>query len=121
MNKNFDVLKTLKHWREVNTEKGVTWIPTFVVEAAEQALQKAQEPKKYLTWEELEFKEENQTMKVLLNGTEYMLSYFTDGIYKYIDLLTDNMRYPIGRYVDCYSYEKNFFNDLRLERVKENE
>ena len=75
--------------------------------------------KQYLKWEDLEFKEEEQTIKVLLNGKEYKLSYFTDGIYKFIDLLTDNGKYQMGRYVDCYSYNVQFFNDLRLERVEE--
>ena len=79
----------------------------------------AENPKHYLKWEDLEFKEEEQTMKVLLNGKEYKLSYFTDGIYKFIDLLTDNGKYQMGRYVDCYSYNVQFFNDLRLERVEE--
>lgn len=85
----------------------------------ESELFKLTAPKQYLKWEDLEFKEEEQTMKVLLNGKEYKLSYFTDGIYKFIDLLTDNGKYQMGRYVDCYSYNVQFFNDLRLERVEE--
>ena len=84
-----------------------------------QYILKTQEPKCYLRWEDLEFEEEEQTMKVLLNGKKYILSYFTDGIYKFIDLLTDNEKYQMGRYVDCYSYNVQFFNDLHLERVEE--
>ena len=83
-----------------------------------QSLLKAQEPKHYLKWEDLEFKESEQTMKVLLNGKEYSLSYFTDGIYKFIDLLAGNGKYQMGRYVDCYSYDVQFFNDLHLERIE---
>ena len=83
-----------------------------------EALLKAQEPKQYLKWEDLDFKKEEQTMKVLLNGKEYRLSYFTDGICKVIDLLTNNGKYQIYRHVDCYSYDVQFFNDLHLERVE---
>lgn len=79
---------------------------------------KTQESKQYLKWEDLKFREEKQTMQVLLNGKEYKLSYFTDGIYKFIDLLTDKGKYQIYRYVDCYSYEVQFFNDLHLEVAK---
>lgn len=82
-----------------------------------QALLKAQESKKYLTWEDLDFKEEEQTMKVLLNGEEYKLSYFTDGITEYVDLLAGNGKYQMGRYVDCYPTDVKFFNDLHLEEI----
>ena len=84
----------------------------------EQALLKAQEPKQYLKWEDLEFKNEGQIMKVILNGSKYKLGYFTDGITEYVDLLTDENFNLIGRYVDSNSYEKQFFNDLHLERVE---
>ena len=82
-----------------------------------QALLKAQESKKYLTWEDLDFKEEEQIMKVLLNGEEYKLSYFTDGITEYVDLLAGNGKYQMGRYVDCYPTDVKFFNDLHLEEI----
>lgn len=75
-----------------------------------------QENKKYLKWEDLEFKETEQTMEVLLNGEEYKLSYFTDGITEYVDLITNDEKFLIGKYV-C-DYEKQFFNDLHLERVE---
>ena len=79
---------------------------------------KMQESKQYLKWEDLDFKKQEQTMKVLLNGKEYRLSYFTDGICKVIDLLTNNRKYQIYRHVDCYSYDVQLFNDLHLERVE---
>lgn len=74
-----------------------------------------QKSKQYLKWDDLNFREEKQKMKVLLNGKEYRLSYFTDGIYRFIDLLTNEEKYQIYRYVDCYSYEVQFFNNLHLE------
>lgn len=79
---------------------------------------KMQKSKQYLKWEDLDFKKEEQIMKVLLNGKEYRLSYFTDGICKVIDLLTNNGKYQIYRHVDCYSYDVQFFNDLHLEKVE---
>ena len=82
-----------------------------------QVLLKAQEPKQCLKWEDLEFKKEEQTMKVLLNGEEYKLSYFTDGITEYVDLLAGNGKYQMGRYVDCYPTDVKFFNDLHLEEI----
>lgn len=88
-------------------------------EVIENFLLKAQEPKHYLKWEDLEFKEEEQIMKVSLNGSKYQLSYFTDGITEYVDLLTDGEKLEIiGRYVDANSHEKQFFNDLHLELVE---
>ena len=87
-------------------------------EAIKSYILKTQESKQYLKWEDLDFKKEEQIMKVLLNGKEYRLSYFTDGICKVIDLLTNNGKYQIYRHVDCYSYDVQFFNDLHLERVE---
>jgi len=89
------------------------------LDTIKQALLKAQEPKQYLKWEDLKFKEEEQIMKVSLNGSKYQLSYFTDGITEYVDLLTDGEKLEIiGRYVDANSHEKQFFNDLHLELVE---
>lgn len=77
---------------------------------------KEQEPKQYLKWEDLEFSEEGQTVKVILNESKYKVAYFTDGITEYVDLLTDDERLEIiGRYVDDSPHEKQFFNDLHLE------
>lgn len=80
-------------------------------------IQFKQEQKQYLKWKDLEFKETEQTMKVLLNGEEYKLSYFTDGITEYVDLLAGNGKYQMGRYVDCYPTDVKFFNDLHLEEI----
>lgn len=110
MNKEFDVLKTLKHWREINTEKGVTWIPTFVVEAAEQALQKAWEPKKYLKWEDLEFDAKEQRMNVSLNGHLHLLCYYRNMFGSLC--MIDNTG------ITVWEDNKNFFNDLHLERIE---
>lgn len=84
------------------------------------ALIKQQEPKHYLKWEDLEFKEEPQKMKVKLGDSLYRIEWYSDGcgvngvfIYKYIT--NDYLEH-------CTSITDNrqqFFNDLRLERVEE--
>ena len=75
---------------------------------------------KYLKWEDLEFKEEEQTILVLLNGEKYILNYHK----------TINKTFCYDR---CFAQlikldvvgssiligNSDFFNDLRLERVKE--
>ena len=89
------------------------------IDTIKQALLKAQEPKHYLKWEDLEFKEEEQIMKVLLNGNKYTLDYYSDGYDDYIDFLTDNEQDRIAIYEGGYPHDKQFFNDLHLERVEE--
>ena len=80
---------------------------------------KEQEQKQYLKWVDLDFKEEEQTVKVILNESKYKVAYFTDGITEYVDLLTDDERLEIiGRYVDDNPHEKQFFNDLHLEVIE---
>lgn len=92
-------------------------ISTIEYTTIKQALLKAQEPKKYLKWEDLEFKGENFPIKVKVGNTEYLLCFHNIGkdqaltIQNYDQLLCTF-------YLNSY-YDKQFFNDLRLERVKE--
>ena len=84
-----------------------------------QALLKQQEPKKYLKWEDLEFKEEVQTMEVLLNGETYVLDY---KFYPYEHNVIHLSTLEYDRVLTCcgdYGFDKQFFNDLHLERVEE--
>lgn len=84
-----------------------------------QALLKAQEPKHYIKWEDLEFKEESQWLKVKMGDNLYRIDWLIDGlganvvsIYKYIT--NDYLVY-------CACIKDNsqqFFNDLHLERVE---
>ncbi len=78
---------------------------------------KAQEPKQYLKWEDLEFKIENQEMFVLLNGSFYLLEYYTDSETEYVIIKATNttMFALEGDWID----DIQFFNDLHLERVEE--
>ena len=73
-------------------------------------------PKKYLTWEDLEFTEENQTIEVLLNGASYNI-YF----YKFFEQDEVNISTKGINIVTLNSYYKadiQFFNDLHLEKVE---
>ena len=78
-------------------------------EALEPALFKAQENenKKYLKWEDLEFKEEEQKMKVILNGSIHHLCYFRNMFGTSLCII-DNTDITIRR------ENKDFFNDLHL-------
>ena len=84
-----------------------------------QVLLKAQEPKQYLKWEDLEFKDYEQEISVLLNGNKYSVKY---------TLLPDDDFYRVWIYKEdkCifsldgkYAEDKQFFNDSHLERVLE--
>ena len=104
------------------------------LEVIKQALLKAQElpepfktgvdigvikPNQYLKWEDLEFKDYEQEISVLLNGNKYSVKY---------TLLPDDDFYMVWIYKEnkCifslggkYLEDKQFFNDLHLERVEE--
>lgn len=81
------------------------------IEFIKQALLKAQDPKKYLKWEDLEFKKEEQTMEVILNGSEHFLCYYKN-VFGNLCII-DNPSITIRK------ENKDFFNDLHLERVVE--
>jgi len=82
-----------------------------------QALLKAQEPKQYLKWEDLEFEKKEQTMKVLLNGKMYLVKYANEWFCGW----GNRVHITNGTYVLCTLGDgmKQFFNDLHLERVEE--
>ena len=84
------------------------------IDTIEKALLKAQEPKQYLKWEDLEFNIEKQKMTVLLNGTKYTLIV---GRNVHIDKLAFLRNGEINYFF--LEADKQFFNDLRLERVEE--
>ena len=79
-----------------------------------QALLKAQEPKKYLKWEDLEFKEMYKIIPVRMGDNVYQMAYCLYENEGYIRL-EDCQRI----YLELFANEKKFFNDLHLERVEE--
>lgn len=83
----------------------------------EQALLKAQEPKKYIKWEDLEFKLETQEMFVLLNGSYYLLEYYNDSEEDFVFIKATHT--TVFELLGERSDDKQFFNDLHLERVEE--
>lgn len=87
------------------------------LDTIEKALLKAQEPKQYLKWEDLEFKKEEQTMKVLLNGERYLIKYVNEWFCGWCN----KVQITNGTYILCTlgNGMKQFFNDLHLERVEE--
>ena len=81
--------------------------------------QKAQEPKHYLKWEDLDFTEENQTMKVLLNGVIYNICFYKFSVVgqNEVNLYTKGIH--IVTLNSYYLVDIQFFNNLHLERVEE--
>ena len=80
----------------------------------EQALLKAQEPKQYLKWEDLE---EDRTYKVLLNGNQYELVKRYDDYEYHCDYIILQKEPTVSVFI--YEWNKEIFNDLHLERVEE--
>ena len=78
------------------------------------ALLKAQEPKKYLKWEDLEFNHTPKMIDVKMNGNKYKLVVGYNVAGKNLAILRDgkNEYYFL-------EYDKQFFNDLHLERAEE--
>lgn len=77
----------------------------------ESELFKQSEPKQYLKWEDLEFKENNQRIKVKLGSNIYTLDFYIGQFGKTFVL---NLQHY------CEAKDNiQFFNDLRLERVEE--
>lgn len=70
---------------------------------------KAQEPKKYLKWEDLEFSEELKVLNVRMNNNDYILRYALDIFGDKCCFLYDN---TISHHIDL---TRQFFNDLHLE------
>ena len=73
--------------------------------------QKAQDTKHYLKWEDLEFKENNQRIKVKLGSNIYTLDF-------YIGQFGKTFVLNLQHYCEAKD-NKQFFNDLHLERVEE--
>lgn len=73
---------------------------------------KAQEPKKYLKWEDLDFSEELKVLKVKMNNNDYILRYALDICGGKCCFLYDSAR---NHHIDL---TRQFFNDLHLERVE---
>lgn len=88
------------------------------IDTIKQALLKAQEPKKYLKWEDLEFDNNAQVKK-------YLKVKLGDNIYKayyHFCFLLNSELFCIenaNENLNIYITNKHFFNDLHLERVEE--
>jgi hypothetical protein len=100
------------HCTGTTAEDDVHLIECF--DTIEQALMKSQEQKKYLKWEDLETETgcSRVDLDVSLNGAEYRLSYFQNDALK---LLTNDEDF----YLEIE--DKQFFDNLHLERIEENE
>lgn len=84
------------------------------IEDIKQSLLKAQEPKQYLKWEDLDFKEKTSQIEVKLNKTLYTLSYVKRQYLDFVYLINNDSQIRLNS-----ANDKQFFNDLHLERVEE--
>ena len=73
--------------------------------------------KQYLKWEDLEFKEKQQVMDVLLNGKPYILYFYKLSTQNEVTIFSIDMH--IVTLSSNYPEDVQFFNDLHLERVEE--
>lgn len=73
-------------------------------------------PKRYLTWEDLEFTEENQTIEVLLNGAIYNIYFYKFFEQDEVNISTKGIN--IVTLNSYYQADIQFFNDLHLEKVE---
>ena len=110
MSKEQEALNTIEN--EYSYENRVFYLPQLNI------LREAIKPKTYLKWEDLEFKEDGQETLVLLNDKKYRIYY-----YKWYDecinLFTEDKISVIHIFEGCSPQDKQFFNDLHLERVEE--
>ena len=78
-----------------------------------QALLKAREPKHYLKWEDLEFKEKAIYKRVTLNGELYLLKTYRNFILDFDIVEIEKTDGTILFHINQHSLQ--FFNDLKLE------
>ncbi len=78
---------------------------------------KAQEPKRYLKWDDIEFKDFQQEIKVKLGNLTYSVWYVLEHGDPCVEL-TRNQQQVITLY-SSYPEDILFFNDLHLEVVEE--
>ena len=112
-----NVLDQLEEIKElVNEDKKFKYknIVNFNCNDIKQALLKAQEPKQYLKWEDLEFNHTPKYIDVKMNDNKYKLVVGYNVAGKNLAILRDGKKEYY--FLEC---DKQFFNDLRLERVEE--
>jgi len=111
-----EAIKHLEFICKILKEKGidVKWIFKQDYEAIIQALLKAQEPKQYLKWEDLEFNHTPKMIDVKMSGNKYKLVVGYNVAGKNLAILRDSKKEYY--FLEC---DKQFFNDLHLEMVEE--
>ena len=80
-----------------------------------QALIKAQEPKHYLKWEDLEFKHTPKTIDVKMSGNKYTLVVGYNVAGNNLAILRSDKKNSFY----FLEADKQFFNDIHLEMVEE--
>ena len=86
--------------------------------AIKQSLQKAQEQKQYLKWEDLEFNYGTKEQKVKMGDTIYKIVYSNYDNTKGVQLLSEDEKLLYFSFVGKYKDNVQLFNDLHLEVVE---
>ena len=93
--------------------KDIYWHKLPHLDSIKEALLKAQEPKQYLKWEDLEFNHTPKMIDVKMNDNKYKLVVGYNVVGKNLAILRDGKKEYY--FLEC---DKQFFNDLHLERVE---
>ena len=92
----------------------------FYADKVEQALLKAQDPKHYLKWEDLEFTRDEKVMTVKMGDTVYKILYRYCYGNEEVQLLSEDEKLLCLNLVGKYKDNVQLFNDLRLEKAAKN-
>ena len=119
MSKALELIRTLIDGANEYEKKTGNTNPTVYLSrnnllVIEQALLKAQEPKHYLKWEDLDFEHTPKIVDVKMNGNKYKLVVGYNVAGNNLAILRDGKKEYY--FLEC---DKQFFNDLHLERVEE--
>ena len=111
-----EALECLEFICKILKEKGIDikWLFKEDYKIIIQSLLKAETPKQYLKWEDLEFEHTPKYIDVKMSGNKYKLVVGYNVAGKNLAILRDgkNEYYFL-------EYDKQFFNDLHLDRVEE--
>lgn len=80
---------------------------------------KESKPKHYLKWEDLVFTVDWKVMTVKMGDTVYKILYRYCYANEEVQLLSEDKKLLCFRLIGRYKYNIQLFNDLHLERVKE--
>ena len=118
MSKALELIRTLidganEYEKKTGNKNPTVYLSKNNLLVIEKSLLKAQEPKHYLKWEDLEFKEKAIYKRVVLNGELYLLKTYRNFILDFDIVEIEKTDGTILLHINQHSLQ--FFNDLKLE------